>query len=69
MKLAIHKREGSFSDKWIEYCERNNINYIIVNAYSNNIINELKDCDVFMWHWIHYDYKALIFAKKLTKCS
>ena len=67
MKLAIHKRDCSFSDIWIVYCERNNINYIIVNAYSNNIINELKDCDVFMWHWIHYDYKALIFAKKLTQ--
>lgn len=67
MKIAIHKREGSFSDKWIEYCKNNNISFVIVNAYSDNIINELEGCDAFMWHWIHYDYKAVIFAKQLTQ--
>ena len=40
MKIAIHHRQGSFSDRWIEYCETNNIEYKIVNAFDNNIIKK-----------------------------
>lgn len=64
-KIAIHHTPGSFSDKWIEYCKENNIPYKIVNAYSNDIINELNDIDIFMWHFHHNDNKAKIFAKDL----
>ena len=28
MKIAIHKRLDSYSERWIEYCEKNNIKYI-----------------------------------------
>lgn len=65
MKIAIHYRKGSFSDKWISYCEDNNIPYKIVNAYNSDIINQLDDCDVFMWHYSHVDYKDVLFAKQL----
>lgn len=63
--LAIHHVKGSFSDKWIEYCEINNIDFKLVNCYSSNIIDELKNCEVLMWHWHHNDYKAQLFAKQL----
>lgn len=67
MKIAIHHKEGSFSDRWIEFCKVKNIDYKVVNAYSSDIISELKDCNGFMWHWNHTDYKAQIFANHLTK--
>ena len=35
MKIAIHNRPGSFSDRWIEYCNKNHIDYKVVNAYDN----------------------------------
>ena len=47
MKIAIHKQNGGFYDRWIEYCKNNNItyeniirNYIIhsKNLLINNII-------------------------------
>jgi len=66
MKIAIHRRNGSFSDRWIEYCENNRINFIIVNAYSNSIVQDLEGCIGFMWHWHHTDYKAHILARQLT---
>ena len=66
MKVAIHKRKGSFSDRWISYCEKFNIKYKIVNCYNSDIINLLKDCDGLMWHWSHLDYKAQNFARQLT---
>lgn len=36
-----------------------------VNAYSNDIISEIADCDAFMWHHSHSDYRDLLFAKQL----
>lgn len=65
MKIAIHHRPGSFSDRWISYCENNHIDYKIVNAYDNDIVKEVSDCDAFMWHHHHSNVKDTLFAKQL----
>ncbi|MGP5415875.1 ATP-grasp domain-containing protein [Psychrobacter faecalis] len=65
MKLAIHHRQGSFSEGWIDYCKKNNIEYKVVNAFDNDIITQLKDCDAFMWHHHHGKFKDVISAKKI----
>lgn len=65
MKIAIHHNPNSFSERWIEYCKKKHINYKLVNAFDNNIIEQLKDCDVFMWHHHHSDFKDVIAAKKI----
>lgn len=65
MKIAIHHSIGSFSDRWIEYCKQNNIQYKIVNCYDSNIIEQLKDCDALMWHHHQSVYNDVIVAKKL----
>ncbi len=65
MRIAIHHRPGSFSDRWIEYCKNNNIEYKLVDAYKTDIVNQVKDCDVFMWHHHHGDPKDVLFAKQL----
>ena len=64
MKIAIHKT-GGFSGRWIEYCEKNGIEYKIVNCYSSSIINDLRDCDALMWHYHHEKYTDSLFAKQL----
>jgi glutathione synthase/RimK-type ligase-like ATP-grasp enzyme len=64
-KIAIHHRPGSFSERWIEYCKVNHILYKIVNAYSDNIIKQVSDCNAFMWHHHHANYKDKLFAKEL----
>lgn len=65
MKIAIHHRPGSFSDRWIEYCKEKSIDYKIVNAYDSDIVNQVADCDAFMWHHVHYNYKDVLFARQL----
>lgn len=65
MKIAIHDRKGSFSDHWIEYCKKNDIEYKIVNAYDSDIVEQVKDCDAFMWHHHQTNYKDVLFAKQL----
>ncbi|MBR4625091.1 MAG: hypothetical protein IKO56_06115 [Alphaproteobacteria bacterium] len=65
MKIAIHHRSGSFSDRWIEYCKQKGIDFKIVNVYDSDIVKQLKDCDAFMWHHSHGDYRDMLFAKQL----
>lgn len=65
MKIAIHHREGSFSEGWLVYCKENNIPYKLVNAYDSDIISQIDDCDAFMWHFSHLDYRDILFAKQL----
>ena len=65
MKIAIHNNEGSFSDHWITYCKAENIDYKVVNAFDNSIIEQLLDCDIFMWHHNHNDYRDIQLAKSL----
>lgn len=67
MKIAIHNRAGSFSEGWIQYCKLNNIEYKIVNAYDSDIVEQLNDCDAFMWHFHHGDYRDMKFARSLIK--
>ena len=64
MKIAIHK-SGGFYERWINYCQKNNIDYIIVNAYDSDIIKQMADCDAFMWHHHQANYKDCLFAKQL----
>lgn len=65
MKIAIHHRQGSFSDRWIDYCKEKGIDYKIVNAYDTDIVNQVKDCNAFMWHHHHANSKDVLFAKQL----
>ena len=67
LTIAIEHTPGddSYSDKWIEYCQKQHIKYKIVNCYDSNIMQQLKECDALMWHWQHTDYKAQLFAKAL----
>ena len=65
MKIAIHHRAGSFSDRWIAYCEQQNIPFKIVNAFDSNIIEQVKNCDVFMWHHNHIQYEDVLTAKRI----
>lgn len=62
--IAIHKSSG-FAERWVAYCKENNIDYKLVNAYDTDIINQLSDCNAFMWHHSHQNYKDVLFAKQL----
>ena len=65
MKIAIHHRKEGFSTRWISYCENHNLDYKIVDCYSNDIIYQLKDCDALMWHYSQSNYKDVLIAKQI----
>jgi glutathione synthase/RimK-type ligase-like ATP-grasp enzyme len=66
MKIAIHHHAGSFSDRWIKYCDEKQVPYKLVNCYDSDIVAQLDGCDGLMWHWNQNDYKAALFARQLT---
>lgn len=65
MKLGIHHTKGTFSDRWIAYCDETGINYKLVDCYKSDIIQQLSDCDALMWHFNHKGPKDSKFAKQL----
>lgn len=65
MKIGIHKTKTGFDSCWIEYCEKINIDYKIVDCYANDIVSQVCDCDVVMWHYHHLGVKDVKFARQL----
>lgn len=65
IKIGIHHRPGSFSDQWIEYCVEKNLDYKIVNAFQDDIIDQLEGCNLFMWHYHHKHIKDSLTAKRI----
>ncbi len=65
MKIAIHDNARSFSKRWIEYCKTNKIEYKLVDPFADDIIDQIKGCDVFMWHHHHAIFSDIILAKPL----
>jgi hypothetical protein len=63
--IAIHHRAGSFSDKWIKFCQARDIPFKQVNCYNSDIVEQLEECEGLMWHWSHSDYRDLLFARQL----
>lgn len=64
--IAIHHRAKSFSERWIKFCDKNSINYKLVDCYDSDIVSQLENCDGLMWHWVQWDAKAILFARQLT---
>jgi glutathione synthase/RimK-type ligase-like ATP-grasp enzyme len=65
LKIAIHNSSGSFSSRWINYCEEKGISYKIVDCYKSDIIKQLDGCDALMWHFHQASPKDFLFAKQL----
>lgn len=67
IKIGIQERKNSFSEGWIQYCKKNGVSYKLIDVYSNDVISQLEDCDAFMWHFHHTDYRDIQFAKSLLR--
>ena len=69
VKFAIHRREGSFSDRWIEYCEVQGIQYKVVNCLDSDIVKQLSSSDVLLWHWSHADPREQLMARHVIRAA
>ena len=65
MKIAIHHRAGSFSERWIAYCLKREIPFKTVNVFDNDIIQQMVGCNILMWHHHHAIFQDTLAAKKI----
>lgn len=69
VQLAIHDRKGSFSDRWIAYCESQGIQYKVVNCLDPNIVKQLSSSDGLLWHWSQDDPREQLVARYVIKAA
>lgn len=65
--IAIHIQEHSFSERWVDYCIAQNIEFITVNLYDSNIIKRLKEGNVtvLLAHLPHDNYKTNLISRAI----
>lgn len=69
VRLAIHHREGGFSDRWISYCDSQGIQYKIVNCLDSDIVEQLRSSDALLWHWSHGDPREQLIARSVIMAA
>jgi glutathione synthase/RimK-type ligase-like ATP-grasp enzyme len=67
--LAIHHREGRYSERWIAYCDRHAIPYKMVDCLESNIMSQLTCADALLWHWVHYDQREQLVARQIITAA
>jgi len=55
----------SFNKRWLNYIEKKEIPYKIIDFNSHDIIGQLHDCDALLWHFHQGNPKEILFAKQL----
>jgi glutathione synthase/RimK-type ligase-like ATP-grasp enzyme len=68
-QLAIHPNEGSFSGRWMAYCNEHKIPYRLVNCLDSDIISQLASVDALLWHWHHQDPRAQLMARQVIMAA
>lgn len=65
--IAIYNRKESFSDRWIAYCEHNQIDFITINIYDSNIINYLivNNVKILIAHPQFEDFRTRLISKSI----
>lgn len=63
--IAIHNSTSGFHPRWIKYCRENKIPFKLVNCYSNDIIDQLENCNGLLWHFHQNNPKDILCAKQL----
>jgi glutathione synthase/RimK-type ligase-like ATP-grasp enzyme len=68
-RVAIHRSEGSFSDRWIEYCAEHGVAYEVVNCYDSGILGRLASANALLWHWSHGIAADLLMAHSIIRSA
>lgn len=71
LKIAIAispdqtQHSGSWNNPWIDYCKEKNLEYSKINPYSSNILEVLRDFDIFLWAFGGYNYTHMLIARSI----
>ncbi|HTW92741.1 MAG TPA: hypothetical protein VMH22_13700 [bacterium] len=66
-RLGLHVRRGSYSDRWVEYCQERGIPYRAVDPFRPDLVKQAQGLRAFAWHWDHTDPRAILIARQVTQ--
>lgn len=75
MNIAICKNDrifnhsGSWSSVWVEYCQKNDVNFEIVDCYQSGTINKLVDFDCLLWHINNYVLPDMMIGRSILNSA
>jgi glutathione synthase/RimK-type ligase-like ATP-grasp enzyme len=67
--IAIHPYPGSFSDRWRSCCEERGIPVRLVDGHASDVIDQLRGCDGFLWHFDHENGTDLLMARHVLSAA
>jgi glutathione synthase/RimK-type ligase-like ATP-grasp enzyme len=67
--VAIHRREGSYSDRWIGRCAELGIPYALVDCYAPDIVSRLASSRALLWHFTHARPRDLLMARNVLTAA
>jgi len=65
--IGIHHQPRTFTDKWIEYCEKNKILYRIIDPYSSNFNKVSEGLDACLFHFSHDNIVSSLVGMTIIK--
>lgn len=66
--VALHNK-GPWNCRWIAYCEENKIPHKVVNCYSTDIIDQIKDCAGLMWSFNQANPHDILMARNVLNAA
>ena len=75
VRIAICKNErifnhpGSWTNVWIDYCEKTGLSYEIVDCYQPDIINNLGNFNYLIWHVNNYVLQDMMIGRSILNAA
>jgi glutathione synthase/RimK-type ligase-like ATP-grasp enzyme len=63
--IGIHDSPGTYSDRWILYCEEHGIPFRRVDCFSTDVVSQCQGLAGLLWHWLHYDPRGQLVARQV----
>lgn len=69
MKIALlyntntKQHSSSWCYPWENFCKSKNIDYEIINPYKIEVVKELLQFDIILWHYSNYSFKDMLMAR------
>ena len=63
--IGIHDSPGTYSDRWILYCEKHAVPFRRVDCLSTDVVSQCQGLDGLLWHWLHNDPRSQLVARQV----
>lgn len=64
-QIGVVDKPGTFSDRWIHKLEQSGCELIRINVWSNDVLEQLQNCDGLLWHIEHTSPKEKLIASHI----